>query len=410
MKKEKVELDESSQSPDSDKESTSSNGTNPTMVDVTYGSVAVKVCKTDPRSNAKENLAAQTDYYNELAILRELDHANILTILLVSKHTHPQTWNSNRKGGELWQVAATRVVEQSMPIIITELCDESLLGALHRAPALPLWRRIEFALDFARGLDYLHSREIVHRDLKPANLLINGCFNSDDYGNQNGIGLPLYASHATRKKAREDIVKYFGRLQIGDFGLAKPLAKSPKASVATYRRIKNAQNREDSSLHGSYMSFDVGSYRFMAPEIYRHERIKVKTAVDIYSFSMILFWLLEGSPPLGHLSAEEAIELIAIQKMRPTFKIKTDGGIAVSQIIKAGWNENPIDRPTAGQLVEMLLDVLEKPENKLARPADADASAKEALEKWSKVAEADKDRKPPRDDDTMGGCVSCNIQ
>lgn len=36
--------------------------------------------------------------------------------------------------------------------------------------------QVEIALDFARGLAYLHSRRlpIVHRDLKPANLMISG--------------------------------------------------------------------------------------------------------------------------------------------------------------------------------------------------------------------------------------------
>ena len=41
--------------------------------------------------------------------------------------------------------------------------------------------QVEIALDFARGLAYLHSRRqpIVHRDLKPANLMISGNLNAD---------------------------------------------------------------------------------------------------------------------------------------------------------------------------------------------------------------------------------------
>lgn len=377
-------------------------------VNVTYGSVAVKVCKKEPNAQKHEINAALTDYYNELAILRTLDHANILTILLVSKHTHPKAWRSSRKGRELWQLAATRVVEQSMPIIITELCDLSLLDVLHQAPALPLWRRFEFAVDFARGLEYLHSQEIVHRDLKPANLLINGCFIDNDYGNKNGSGLPLYTSYKTRKKAKKDISKYFGRLQIGDFGLAKPLTKSPKAKIATYKRSKSQLNREDSSVHGSYMSFDVGSYRFMAPEIFRHERIRIKTAVDIYSYGMILFWLHEGTPPLGHLSAEEAIELIALQKMRPACTSRSPASDGIIKIIKACWEENPSNRPSAFQLVEMLLEVLDNPKNCIARPEAAVIAGNEALAKWRQIAELDKDRQVPAPNEM--DCMGCQIQ
>lgn len=41
--------------------------------------------------------------------------------------------------------------------------------------------QVEIALDFARGMAYLHSRRqpIVHRDLKPANLMISGNLHAD---------------------------------------------------------------------------------------------------------------------------------------------------------------------------------------------------------------------------------------
>lgn len=41
--------------------------------------------------------------------------------------------------------------------------------------------QVEIALDFARGMAYLHSRRqpIVHRDLKPANLMIAGNLHAD---------------------------------------------------------------------------------------------------------------------------------------------------------------------------------------------------------------------------------------
>ena len=45
----------------------------------------------------------------------------------------------------------------------------------------PACLQVEIALDFARGMAYLHSRRqpIVHRDLKPANLMIAGNLHAD---------------------------------------------------------------------------------------------------------------------------------------------------------------------------------------------------------------------------------------
>lgn len=62
-------------------------------------------------------------------------------------------------------------------IVLTELMACSLADAFARTFYAPTPRRqVEVALDFARGMAYLHSRRqpIVHRDLKPANLMISG--------------------------------------------------------------------------------------------------------------------------------------------------------------------------------------------------------------------------------------------
>lgn len=43
------------------------------------------------------------------------------------------------------------------------------------------------------------------------------------------------------------------------------------------------------------MTGETGSYRYMAPEVFRHESYNEK--VDIYAFAMIFYQLLEGVPP-----------------------------------------------------------------------------------------------------------------
>jgi serine/threonine protein kinase len=61
--------------------------------------------------------------------------------------------------------------------LVTEYCARGSLDKLLHGPTgagLSLTKRVEFALDVARGMAALHSQRppIIHRDLKTANLLV----------------------------------------------------------------------------------------------------------------------------------------------------------------------------------------------------------------------------------------------
>ena len=53
----------------------------------------------------------------------------------------------------------------------------------------------------------------------------------------------------------------------------------------------------------------------MAPEVYRHEPYNNK--VDVYSFSMIAFQLLEGYPPFWTMDPIQAARRAALEGLRP---------------------------------------------------------------------------------------------
>jgi serine/threonine protein kinase len=55
--------------------------------------------------------------------------------------------------------------------------------------------------------------------------------------------------------------------------------------------------------------------RYMAPEVYRHEPYNNK--VDVYSFSMIAFQLLEGYPPFWTMDPIQAARRAALEGFRP---------------------------------------------------------------------------------------------
>ncbi|CAJ1932003.1 unnamed protein product [Sphenostylis stenocarpa] len=122
-----------------------------------------------------------------------------------------------------------------------------------------------------KGMAYLHNEPnvIIHRDLKPRNVLL---VNSS-------------ADH----------------LKVGDFGLSKLIKVQ--------------------SSHDVYkMTGETGSYRYMAPEVLKHRRYDKK--VDVFSFAMILYEMLEGEPPFSNYEPYDGAKYVA-EGHRPSFRAKS---------------------------------------------------------------------------------------
>ncbi|KAK1260492.1 Serine/threonine-protein kinase EDR1 [Acorus gramineus] len=186
------------------------------------------------------------DFRHEVNLLVKLRHPNIVQFLgAVTERKPLMLITEYLRGGDLHQFLKEK-------------------GSLSPSMA------INFALDIARGMAYLHNEPnvIIHRDLKPRNVLL---VNSN-------------ADH----------------LKVGDFGLSKLI------------RVQNT--------HDVYkMTGETGSYRYMAPEVFRHRKYDKK--VDVFSFAMILYEMLEGDPPLASYEPYEAAKHVS-EGMRPTFRSK----------------------------------------------------------------------------------------
>jgi formylglycine-generating enzyme required for sulfatase activity len=133
---------------------------------------------------------------------------------------------------------------QNRPYLVTELVRGVSLAELEKPVR---WQvALDIAIGLARGLAAVHRGNVVHSDLKPSNLMID----------------------------REGLAK------IIDFGLARPNAD-----------------------RGTVGYTPVGTPDYMAPEVWRGE--VASRRADIYSFGAVVFELIAGAPPFGHIAAAE---------------------------------------------------------------------------------------------------------
>ncbi|KAF6171782.1 hypothetical protein GIB67_007303 [Kingdonia uniflora] len=199
------------------------------------------------------------------------------------------------------------VTEKKPLMLITEyLRGGDLHQHLKEKGSLSPSTAISFALDIARGMAYLHNEPnvIVHRDLKPRNVLL---VNSN-------------ADH----------------LKVGDFGLSK---------------LVKVQNSHDVYK----MTGETGSYRYMAPEVFKHRKYDKK--VDVFSFAMILYEMLEGDPPMSNHEPYEAAKYVS-EGHRPAFRAK--GYIhELRELTEECWAADMNRRPSFLEILKRLEKIKE---------------------------------------------------
>mmetsp|Transcript_28294 Transcript_28294/g.53556 ORF Transcript_28294/g.53556 Transcript_28294/m.53556 type:complete len:582 (-) Transcript_28294:39-1784(-) len=192
-------------------------------------------------------------------------------------------------------------------VMISELMKCSLLDVFkaHRIQGTQLSKKkqLRYAIELAKGMNYLHTCRppILHRDLKPANLLVD----------------------------------FKDTLKITDFGLAKLRPNKDVGETDTFT-----------------MTGETGSYRFMAPEVFRHETYNEK--VDVYSFAMIFYNLMAGHAPWPNKNGVKAVTCAAIDGTRPVVPRHWDAEL--SQLIEDSWGEDPNTRPSFSQILKILED------------------------------------------------------
>ncbi|RLN00041.1 serine/threonine-protein kinase HT1-like [Panicum miliaceum] len=216
--------------------------------------------------------------------------------------------------------------------VITEFLSGGSLRAFLRKlerKTLPMEKVISIALDIARGLEYIHLQGIVHRDVKPENILFDGEFCA----------------------------------KVVDFGVACEEA------------------------HCNLLGDDPGTYRWMAPEMYKHKPYGRK--VDVYSFGLVLWELVTGTLPYEDMTPLQAAFAVVSKNLRPA--IPSSCPAAVKFLIEQCWSWQPEKRPEFQQIVSILENLktvlerdgtLDKIPSFICQPQECNDQNKKKVSSW----------------------------
>ncbi|KAL8517670.1 hypothetical protein ACS0TY_015780 [Phlomoides rotata] len=256
--------------------------------------IAVKRMESGVISNK-----ALDEFHSEIAVLSKVRHRHLVSLLGYS-------------------------VEGNERILVYEHMSQGALSKhlFHwkKFELEPLsWkRRLNIALDVARGIEYLHTlahQSFIHRDLKSSNILLGDNF----------------------------------RAKVSDFGLVK-LAPDGEKSVVT--RL-------------------AGTFGYLAPEY--AVMGKITTKVDVFSFGVVLMELLTGMMALDEARPEESQYLVAwfwriksnkeklMDAIDPTLDYKKEETIdSIAELAGHCTAREPGQRPDMGHAVNVLASLVEK--------------------------------------------------
>ncbi|CAL1372784.1 unnamed protein product [Linum trigynum] len=233
--------------------------------------VAVKIIREpDDDENGALAVRLKSQFDREVTLLSRLRHSNVIRFVAACK-------------------------KPPVYCVITEYLSEGSLRAyLHKLEekSLAMEKLIGFALDIARGMEYIHSRGVIHRDLKPENILIDENFH----------------------------------LKIADFGIACEEA------------------------YCDLLVDDPGTYRWMAPEMIKKKSYGRK--VDVYGFGLMLWEMVAGTIPYEEMNPIQAAFAVVNKNMRPV--IPTDCPPAMKALIEQCWSLQSEKRPEFWQVVRVL--------------------------------------------------------
>ncbi|XP_006357945.1 chitin elicitor receptor kinase 1-like isoform X2 [Solanum tuberosum] len=261
-----------------------------------FGAVYYAELRGEKAAIKKMDMEATREFLAELKVLTNVHHLNLVRLI-------------------------GYCVEGSL-FLVYEYVENGHIGQHLRGAGrdpLPWSKRVQIALDSARGLEYIHEHTVpvyIHRDIKTANILIDKNF------------------HA----------------KVADFGLTK-LTEVGSSSLQT--RL-------------------VGTFGYMPPEYAQYGDVSPK--VDVYAFGVVLYELISAKEaivkPNGSVTESKGLVALfeeVLNQPEPDEDLRQlidprlgddyplDSVRKMAQLAKACTHENPLIRPSMRSIVVALM-------------------------------------------------------
>lgn len=274
------------------------------------GKYAVKCLRSDlASSNKKMFEQAANTLAQEARIMSQLHHPNILALRGVSSDANQLPLPHSRSMDQFFLVT-DRLKET--------LTDRLRKWKIHR-PANAMQYKLQYALQIAKALQYLHEHRIIHRDVTASN-----------------IGF-----------------KEEHTVQLFDFGLSRKLPELTDSDCETVSSADDEQFETEELFHLTI----CGTQRFMAPETFGG---KYNTKADVYSWAMTVVELMTEKKPYAYMTLPVHKILVLEQGARP----RLDDDVfpaALCPILKGAWEECIADRWDMEQICDALEQYLAPP-------------------------------------------------
>ena len=312
--------------------------------------VALKKIKSDLEEERYE--IAVKDLVSEATILAKCSHRNIISLYAVGCDEDENT-------------ASSDIIPQKICFILIDQLKSTLRKKLSKwkdekgnGPEIfkskikldKLWiERLKVAKQVADALKYMHSKGFIHRDITPDNIGF-----TDD-----------------------DAVKLF------DFGLARSIGRDGKnddstgdgcvdgdndqvfdlsSNTGTLRWVNAEFSEEEKVLlcvcvrFFLKLLFTFYFLRYMSPEVALGKPYGFK--VDIYSFSLVMYEILNLTKPFSRLREPTAFTRMVI---RDGFRPALDDSLpsTVRNLLKRMWSTDATERPSSNYVVAYLDELMQ---------------------------------------------------
>ncbi|MFT7578487.1 MAG: hypothetical protein ACI9MR_000145 [Myxococcota bacterium] len=196
---------------------------------------------------------------------------------------------------------------EGAPYMVLEYLEGQTLRDVMAGQAMRPAQAVEFALPIVAALEHAHGHGIVHRDLKPENIVITSS----------------------------------GVLKVLDFGIAKVLGPTEDAPPPAGPDLNSADQDTGKLTHDGAI---LGTLLYMAPEQWG-QAATIDGRADHFALGLILYEMIAGQHPIGSLSREGWVAIVAGKNALPPLGQVVSGVPAnLERVIMRCLQRDPAER------------------------------------------------------------------